>query len=140
MAKYGSNSVVVEIDSTEGGSLADISQYITSINGVEVEAVLQESQSFGDSWFEHLSTGMRRVSPVVLGGFYDDTATTGPNAIFINVQDAPADATRTLKVTWGSTKTTSVEVWIQKYTRQATRNELTRFEVTLQPTGATTEV
>lgn len=140
MAKYGSSSIVIEIDSTEGGTLSDISQYVQTINGVEVEAILQESHSFGDSWFEHLATGMRKMNPVVLGGFYDDTATTGPNAIFINVQDSPADATRTLKITWGGTKTTTVEVWIQKYTRQATRNELTRFEATLQPSGAVTEV
>ena len=139
MAKYGSNSLTIQVDSTEGGSLSDISNYITSINGVEVEAVLAESHAFGDSWFEHLATGLRKMNPVVLGGFYDDTASTGPNAIFVGVQDSPADQTRTLQITWGGSKTTTVEVWIQKYSRMATRNELTRFEVTLQPTGAVTE-
>lgn len=139
MAKYGSNSLVIQIDSTEGGSLTDISQYITSINGVEVEAVLAESHSFGDAWFEHLATGVRKMNPIVMGGFYDDTASTGPNAIFVGVQDSPADASRTLQITWGGSKTTTVEVWIAKYSRLASRNELTRFEVTLQPTGAVTE-
>lgn len=139
MAKYGSNSLVVEIDSTEGGSLSDISQYVLDINGVEVEAILTESHSFGDSWVEFLATGLRRMNPVTLGGFYDDTASTGPNAIFSSVQDSPADGTRTLKITWGSTKTTSVEVWIQKYTRRPVRGELTRWEAVLQPTGAVTE-
>lgn len=140
MPKYGANSIVIKIDSTEGGTLADISQYITSINGVEVEAILKESHSFGKAWFEHLATGMRKMNPVVLGGFYDDTATTGPNAIFVNVQDSPADVSRTLEITWGGTKTTTVEVWIQKYSRQATRNELTQFEAILIPTAAVTEV
>ena len=109
-----------------------------SINGVEVEAILQESHSFGDSWFEHLSTGLRKMNPLVVGGFFDDVA-SGPNAIFIGVQDAPADASRTVEITWGGTKTTTVEVWIQKYTRKATRNELTAYEATLQPTGSVTE-
>lgn len=139
MAKYGSNSLVIQIDSTEGGSLVDISQYILTIGGVEVEAILQESHSFGDSWFEMLATGLRKMNPVVLGGFYDDTATTGPDAIFKNVQDSPADGTRTLVITWGGSKTTTVEVWIQKYARRAVRNELTAFEVTLQPTGSVAE-
>lgn len=139
MAKYGSNSLVIEIDSTEGGSLTDISQYITDIDGVEVEALLQESHSFGDAWFEQLATGIRRMNPITLGGFYDDTASTGPNAIFVNVQDSPADQTRTFKITWGGTKTTTVEVWIQKYRRAPVRNELTRFQVTLVPTGSVTE-
>lgn len=139
MAKYGSNSLKVEIDSTEGGSLSDVSQYVLDINGVEVEAVLTESHAFGDSWFEFLATGMRRMNPITLGGFYDDTSSTGPDAIFGAVQDSPADGTRTLKITWGGSKTTSVETFIQKYTRRPVRGDLTRFEVTLQPTGAVTE-
>lgn len=139
MAKYGSNSIVVEIDVTEGGALTDISQYVTDLDGVEVEAILMESHSFGDAWFEHLATGLRRMNPVTVGGFFDDVA-SGPNAIFIGVQDSPADASRTFKVTWGGTKTTTVEVWIQKYTRRPVRNELTRYEAVLQPTGSVTEV
>lgn len=139
MAKYGSNSLVIEVDSTEGGSLSDISQYVLSVNGVEVEAVMEESHTFGDSWFESLATGLRKMNDVELEGFYDDTATTGPNAIFVGVQDSPADGTRTLKFTWGGAKTTTVEVFIAKYKRTATRGQLTRYSVTLRPTGAVTE-
>lgn len=139
MAKYGSNSLTIEFDDTEGGSLTNMSNYILSVNGVEVEAVLEESHAFGDSWFEHLATGLRKMNPVVLEGFFDDTASTGPNAVFNRVQDSPADATSTLKFTWGGSKTTSVETWIQKYTRMASRGSLTKFQVVLQPTGAVTE-
>ncbi len=48
-------------------------------------------------------------------------------------------ATRTLKITWGSTKTTSVETIIVGYDRIAQVGKLTEYEVTLRPTGAVTE-
>jgi hypothetical protein len=139
VAKYGSNSLAVHIDDTEGGSLTDISQHVTAINGVEVEALMEESYAFGDSWFESLATGVRKMNDVVIEGFYDDTASTGPNAILVGVQDSPADGTRTFRVTWGGSKTTTVEVWIAKYTRMATRGQLTKYSATLRPTGAVTE-
>lgn len=138
MAKYGSNSLVVEFDNS-GGTLQNMTQYVTSINGIDIEAVLEESHTFGDQWFESLATGLRKVNDVVIGGFYDDTASTGPDVIFGAVADLPSVASRTLKLTWGSTKTTSVETLILKYTRKPVKNELTKFEVTLRPTGAVTE-
>jgi hypothetical protein len=138
VAKYGSNSVTIEFDNS-GGTLQNMTQYVTAINSVDIEAVLEESHSFGDSWFESLATGLRKMGDVTLSGFYDDTASTGPDAIFGAVVDAPATATRTLKVTWGGTKTTTVETLIMKYSRKAVRNEVTKFEVTLRPTGAVTE-
>lgn len=138
MAKYGSSSIVIEIDNTDGGSLTDISQYIQEFDGVEIERLMEEeSHSFGDAWFEALQVGMRAVKPITLGGFYDDTASTGPDAIFVT--SATHAATRTFKVTWGGTKTTTVEVWITNYKRMPKRNELTKFEAVLLPTGAVTE-
>lgn len=101
MAKYGSNSLKVEFDNS-AGTLVDISQYVLTINGVRVEAILQESHSFGDAWFESLATGLRRMTKVTIGGLYDD-ATGGPDDVFKGVPSAPSDATRTLKITWGGT-------------------------------------
>lgn len=113
--------------------------YVTSIGSVEIESLLEESHSFGDAWFESLATGVRRMSDVVLGGFFDDTSSTGPDAIWNAVADGPTATSRTLLITWGGSKTTSVEVLITKYSRTAVRNELTKFEVTLTPTGTVTE-
>jgi len=48
-------------------------------------------------------------------------------------------ATRTLKVTWGGTKTTSAEAIIVSYERIAKVKESTKYTVTLKPTGAITE-
>lgn len=138
MAKYGSNSLAISCDNSSGTPVV-MTAYVTSIGSVEIESLLEESHSFGDAWFESLATGVRRMSDVVLGGFFDDTSSTGPDAIWNAVADGPTATSRTLLITWGGSKTTSVEVLITKYSRTAVRNELTKFEVTLTPTGTVTE-
>ena len=139
MAKYGPASIVVEYDNS-GDSLVNITQHVMEINGTAVEQILEEVHTFGDSWEEHLPVGIGRMTPVELSGLYDDTATTGPDALFANrVPENPASSTRGLKITWGSTKTTLVETYLIAYERTADRNALTRWTARLQPTGAVTE-
>ena len=139
MAKYGSNSLIVAVDNSSGTPVT-MTNYITSIGNVTVEALLQETTAFGDSFVEQLSTGMRRAEPIVLGGLYDDTS-GGPDSVFNDVASGPADtaSTRTITITWGGSKTTACEAIITNYTRTATRGELTAYEVTLTPTGTVTE-
>lgn len=134
MAKYGSDDLKIEVDNS-AGSLVDLSQYVTEIDVMDVEALLEESHTFGDSWGENLFTGLKKANPVTLSGFYDDTATTGPDVILNSLGD-----TRTLKITWGGTKTSSVEAIITNYRRTPTRGEHTKFEAVLTPTGVVTEV
>ncbi len=138
MAKYGSNSVTFEFDNSSG-TLVDMSAHTLDINGVEIEAILEESHSFGDAWMESLATGLRKMADLVVGGFYDDTATTGPDVIYNAVFSSPADSTRTAKVTYGGSKTTSVETLIAKYKRTLSRGALHKYETTLRPSGAVTE-
>ena len=138
MAKYGSNSLAVSLDNSSGTPVV-MTAYVTAIGAVTVEALLEESHSFGDSWFESMATGLRRMSPVEISGIYDDTSSTGPDSVFNSPASAPSTSTRTLLITWGWSKTTSCECVITSYTRGATRNELTSYSVTLTPTGAVTE-
>lgn len=138
MAKYGSNSVVINFDNS-GGTPVDMSQHVLECNGVEIEAILEESHSFGDSWFESLATGLRKMAPVVLMGLYDDVSSTGPDVIFNAVFTGPSASTRTLQIVYGASKSTSVETLIAKYGRKLARGVLHKYEVTLQPTGAVTE-
>lgn len=138
MANYGSNSLTIKIDLADAGSLVNISNFVRTFNGFEVERLLTESQAFGDSWFESLQVGLRRVGDITIGGFYDDTAAaSGPEGL--NIAAVTHAVTRTLEITWGSTKTSTVEVWIQKYTRKATVGNLTEWEAVLRPSGAVTE-
>lgn len=134
MAKYNSADHTIEFDNA-GGSLVDMSAYITDADPMEKEIETEETTPFGVADETHASDGVSRVKDITLKGFYDDTATTGPHEIFNAI-----GSTRTLKYTWGGAKTTSVETIITSYKRLPKVKGLTGFEVKLLPTGAVTEV
>lgn len=127
MANYGSDDLSITVGGTE------LKNYIDSINDFSVEALLQEGTAFGDSWVEHLYTGIKQGNALTLEGFYDDAA-SGPDAKFNTLGTTVA-----IVITWGSTKTSSFSAVVQTYVRKPVRKELTRFTVTLMPTGAVTE-
>jgi hypothetical protein len=133
VAKYGSNSVVV----TFGGT--DMSQHTQTINGLSVESIMEESHTFGDAWFESLATGLKKFSDITLGGMYDDTATTGPDAKYSVTASGPSTSTTALVITYGGTKTTSANVFIKKYDRMLVRGAIHKYTVVLTPTGTVTE-
>lgn len=130
MATYGQSNLGITVGGTE------MKTHIQTINGLEIEALTEESDTFGDSWIENLYVGIRRAQPLVLGGFYDDTATTGPDAKF---GTAVLGTTVAVVVTWGGTKTSTFSALVQKYKRTPVRGQLHKYEVTLLPSGAVTE-
>lgn len=127
MAKYGQSDLSVTWD----GDSVDFD----TINGAEIEAILQQSDSFGDDWVEQLFVGVKRMEPITLEGFYDDEA-GGPNALF---GGAAIGSTEEVVITWGSTKTTTFDAIVTRYARTPSRGELTRYSVTLTPTGEVVE-
>jgi hypothetical protein len=135
MAKYGSADLVFKIDVSDGGALQDMSQHVDTVNGFKVSRLTQESHTFGDSWVEHLFAGVRQANDLTIEGFYDDTVTTGPDAVL----NGTHTVTRTVEITYGSTKKSTFEAWIVDYERKPTRGELTRYTATLRPSGAVTE-
>ena len=141
MAKYASKDVVIEVDNASG-ALVDISQYVDSIGDISIEAVLEESETFGDSWAEKLFAQFRTVADLALSGRYDDTA-----AKVLGILDdvgnvlanSGAGGARTFKVTYGSTKTTSIECFVKSFKRSPKLKGITRFECVLSFSGAPTE-
>jgi hypothetical protein len=129
----------IEYDTSTGG-LQDITQYIQTINEIDVESLTEETHTFGDSWEEHLPIGIGKMAPIELGGLYE-SSTSGINGLFGGrAPETPSSSTRTIKVTWIATaNNTSVETYLKNYKRAADRNAITRFSVTLQPTGTVTE-
>ncbi len=142
MAKYGFNNAQLKITSSSStGSFNDISNYIDTISGLDMEAMVQDSHAMGDSWAESLFTGTKRFNSFTVEGFYDDTAGTGPHSLF----GAPnfLGNERVIKFspdapTPGTANAIKSDVIISKYVAKPTRNELTRFTLTLVPTGAVT--
>ncbi len=135
MTRYGYPDLKVEFDNS-GGALQDMSAFIMDTPpSFDREAILEEITAAGDADEAHAKVGLNKVNTLDLGGAFDDQATTGPDDIFNAIGD-----TRSLKITWGGTKTSEVECLIKNYVRKAVRGALTLFTVTLQPTGAVTEV
>ena len=133
MAKYGSNAVLISFDGD------DISAHILSINGVKVMSMFEsDSHGFNKAWAETLATGLKRVEPIEVEGFYDDIA-DGPHAQFKDTADGPATATKNIVFTWGNAKTTTIKMFIESYERLPSRGQLTRYKARLMPTGAVTE-
>ncbi len=133
MTKYGSPDLSITIgDSSEQAQ--DLSQYIDTINEFRITALLQEGHAFGDEWVKQLFTGAKRGEPLTVEGFYDDTESTGPDAVLNSIGD-----TREVVITWGGSKTTTFDAVITDYSRKPVRGELTRFSCTLTPTGVVEE-
>lgn len=139
MANYGPSSLIIAVDDGPGGSSQAITQFVQDIGDVTVEQLLEEVHTFGDSWEEHLPVGIGKAGTVEIGGIYDGAAST-PDAYFAgDIPETPAIASRTLTITWGSTKTTTVEFYLQSYTRTPDKNALTRWKAVLQTTGSVSE-
>ncbi len=77
MAKYGSDVVVVTLSGSPGGAAKTITPYVSTISGLAVENLTQQSNPFGVASEAHTPTGMTKVPDIVLSGFYDDTADVG---------------------------------------------------------------
>lgn len=139
MANYGQSSVVVVFDRSDGTTTTAMTAHVQTINGVDVESIMEQSDSFGDSWVEFLPVGLRSAGVVTLEGLYEDTADTGSNAMFNAPAATVATTQRTLTITFGGSKTFSVECYIQKFSRMLVRGKLHRYSVALRTTGAVTE-
>jgi hypothetical protein len=132
MAQYGFDDLVLKIDDANG-DLTALTAYVTELSGFELEAVLEDGHTVGDSWTERVFTGLKKANDFDLKGFYDDTA-AGPNALLPQVGEE-----RSFQFTWGPGKTTDVQVLIKKWERSPKKGELTKFSASLQPSGQVQE-
>jgi len=78
VAKFNSKDSVFQITDT-GATLRDISAYIDEVDGIPGERELNEVTALGDTGRKHIG-GLENVV-ITLRGHFDNTATTGPDAI-----------------------------------------------------------
>jgi hypothetical protein len=78
MTFFDSRVSIFQITDT-GTTLRDISAYITDIGGVPGPRNLNEVTALGDTGAKHIA-GLEDVT-ITLSGIFDDTATTGPDAV-----------------------------------------------------------
>lgn len=138
--KHGSNEVAFEIDVADGGSLSTNfgTTYLTKIGDSVVNREAVEATPFGVVDEQFIIGVIKKREPLVIEGFYDDTASTGPDAI-LNIGRITHAVTRSTVLTFASGKTITGEVWIEKYTRTLEVGAYHGFSASLRYTGTITE-
>lgn len=138
MANSAPSGIQIWYDDS-GGTPVDITSHVLTCSGIPIEELTEEVGPFGRSWNVNKGVGVGTIPDITLGGLYDDTATTGPDALFANrIPEGPNVTTRTLKIVYipGSPeKATSIETILKKYDRPLDRSALGKYEVTLQHAG-----
>lgn len=137
MPQYSYPELKIELDTTTGGALVDISKYVTSINGWSKERLAEELTGAGESTDRWGDVGFTMKGEVVLTGPYDDTA-----AGLVVVTRAWNDGLeRTLQLTFDvgvAADVETVECLLIKVERNPKRGGMTEWVATLRPTGAVT--
>lgn len=138
--KHGSNEVAFEIDVADGGALSTNfgTTYLTKIGDSVVNREAVEATPFGVVDEQFIIGVIKKREPLVIEGFYDDTASTGPDAI-LNIGRITHAVTRSTVLTFASGKTITGEVWIEKYTRTLEVGAYHGFSASLRYTGTITE-
>lgn len=134
--KYGSASVTISYDDSPGGTLRDMTAHILTIGGTKIEALTEETSPFGTASEAHTPTGKTRTPDIAIEGLFDTTATTGPHVVFGTPDDGPQDATRTLSIVYGDSKTFTIETRLVDYEVLAQNGALTRYRATIRQAGA----
>lgn len=108
--------------------------YVSELNGINVEAILEEVTAGGDTADAWASVGLVSGGEFSISGPYNDAA-DGPDDKFAGA----GGTTFAVIVTWRSGKTSTFNAILRSYQRSAGRGELTKYEAMFRITGAITE-
>jgi hypothetical protein len=131
--KHGSAEVTFTLDDAPGGTGRAIQHHITGSIAVAIASAMEEATAFGDSWTWKLPAGVRSLKDIPIGGFFDDTANTGPHAVLSSPDYSPTGTPRNLVVVYGNSKTATTTVWVQDYEVTGTVGKLSTYKATLTP-------
>lgn len=137
MALFDSKTAVFNITDT-GATSRDISQYITEISGLPGARNLNEATALGDSGAT-FHPGLENVTPSI-SGHYDDTATTGPEAVLGPLRTHTA----AVAFDYGPKGSTtgylkySGTCWVTEFTVDASVGSLVSWSASLQVEGTVT--
>ena len=134
--KYGPADVSVTLEDGPGGTPRDIHNF--TLNGITAKDIarMMQSDALGDEWEEHIPTGKKAAEPITLEMLWDTTGTTGTHAIFLVIADDPNEEGRELVVTFGDSKTWTVDVRLTSKAVAAVNDSVQKITAELQPTGA----
>jgi hypothetical protein len=135
--KHGSSEITISYDDGPGGTPRTITSYVLTQGGVKLTSNMQASTAYGDTIEKKLPTGMSKIDPITIHGFWDDTATVGPHIVFLAPDTSPQASTRTLAIVFGNSRTWTSEGYLESYAVLGKTGALTEFEaVAIQNSGA----
>ena len=141
MAKYGPSVVTVTIDDAPGGTPRIITPYVTSIGGIGLEAITQQTNPFGVAFESHTPVGLDKVADIPIAGFLDDTASVGPKAVFFlaaswALDKAPASVGRVLVILAATAMTFTITVHLVKAELGLKKDGLTEYSALVRQKSA----
>jgi hypothetical protein len=129
MAKYNGSNFKVSWNAT------DITSMVLDPITFSRDGVVEDTTPYSVTDQQQTYAGMNKLPDITIGGLYDDTVTTGSDALFNQV-----GVSHTIMYTWGGTKTTSLNGIIKSYQRIAGVGKVTRFKAVIAQSGPVTEV
>lgn len=132
MAQYGAGVASFKV----GANLMEA--YITGDIEVEKVAETEDGTPVGATVAKALFVGLTTLGDITLTGPYDDTASTGPDAVF----GGGLGTSQTCVIGYAGggvspTKKTTVTLGIKSYKRIISKGKITGYEVVLTNTGTT---
>jgi len=135
--KHGSSEITITYDDGPGGTPRIITAFVLNMGGIKLTSQFDPNTPYGATVMAKLPTGLLEIADVDLDGHWDDTATTGPHTVFLAPDDGPQDATRTLAIVFGNSKTWTSEGYLMEYEVLGQSGKLTHFKAKLcQNSGA----
>jgi hypothetical protein len=134
--KHGSSEITISYDDAAGAPVT-VTCGVLTMGPVKVTANQQVATSFCDTVAKMLPTGMSKIDPIKLTGFFDDTPATGAHHVFGTPDTSPTASTRTLTIDFGNGQTWTSEGYLTSYAVIANQGNLTGYEADLcQNSGA----
>jgi len=135
--KHGSSEITITYDDAPGGTPRAITSFVLTMGGVKLTSNMQANTPYGATVEGQLPTGVSKIDPITVRGYWDDTPTTGPHTVLGTPDTSPQAATRTLAIVFGNSKTWTSEGYLQSYEVLGRSGQLTEFEaVLIQNSGA----
>ncbi len=137
MAFFDSRVSKFLIDDT-GGTQRDLSAYITEVRGLPGPRTLNEVTALGDSGAKFIP-GVEKAS-ITLHGMYDNTATSGPDAVLgpLRTHTAAADFEYGPKGSGTGDVKYSGTCWVTGYDLKSRVGDVVEWSVSLQVEGTVT--
>jgi len=137
MALFDSKTAKFLLDDT-GATQRDLSAYITEVGGLPGSRALNEATALGDSGAT-FHPGLENVT-ISISGQYDDTATTGPEAVLgpLRTHTAAVDFEYGPKGSSSTFLKYSGTCWVTEFTVDASVGSLVMWSASLQVEGVVT--